>query len=104
MRRALAEVERAKPIRDGVKVVIAGPPNAGKSSLLNFLARRDAAIVSAIPGTTRDVIEVAMDIAGVPVILTDTAGLRPTASDEIERIGMERDRTGATGLPISWCG
>ena len=70
MRGALAEAERATPIRDGVKVVIAGPPNAGKSSLLNLLARREAAIVSAIPGTTRDVIEVAMDFSGVPVILS----------------------------------
>ena len=100
MRGALAEAERAAPIRDGVKVVIAGPPNAGKSSLLNFLARREAAIVSAIPGTTRDVIEVAMDFSGVPVILTDTAGLRAHSTDEIERIGMDRTARELRGAEI----
>jgi tRNA modification GTPase len=100
MRAALAEAERAAPIRDGVKVVIAGPPNAGKSSLLNFLARREAAIVSAIPGTTRDVIEVAMDFAGLPVILTDTAGLRAHSTDEIERIGMGRTAQELRGADI----
>ena len=100
MRGALAEAERGAPIRDGVKVVIAGPPNAGKSSLLNFLARREAAIVSAIPGTTRDVIEVAMDFSGVPVILTDTAGLRAHSTDEIERIGMDRTARELRGAEI----
>ena len=100
MRRALAEVERAKPIREGVRVVIAGPPNAGKSSLLNLLARREAAIVSALPGTTRDIIEVAMEIAGVPVILTDTAGLRADSSDEIERMGMDRTENELRGADI----
>ena len=100
MRTALAESERAVPIREGIKVVIAGPPNAGKSSLLNRLARRDAAIVSAIPGTTRDVIEVAMEISGVPVILTDTAGLRAHSNDEIERIGMDRTAHELRGADI----
>ncbi|MGE3876001.1 MAG: tRNA uridine-5-carboxymethylaminomethyl(34) synthesis GTPase MnmE, partial [Parvibaculaceae bacterium] len=100
MRDALAEAERAVPIREGVKVVIAGPPNAGKSSLLNFLARRQAAIVSAIPGTTRDVIEVAMEFSGVPVILTDTAGLRTHSHDEIERIGMDRTAQELRGADI----
>lgn len=100
MRGALAEAERAAPIRDGVKVVLAGPPNAGKSSLLNLLARREAAIVSAIPGTTRDVIEVAMEFSGVPVILTDTAGLRAHSTDEIERIGMDRTANELRGADI----
>lgn len=100
MRDALAEAERAAPIRDGVKVVLAGPPNAGKSSLLNLLARREAAIVSAIPGTTRDVIEVAMEFSGVPVILTDTAGLRAHSTDEIERIGMDRTANELRGADI----
>jgi tRNA modification GTPase len=100
MRGALAEAERAAPIRDGVKVVLAGPPNAGKSSLLNSLARREAAIVSAIPGTTRDVIEVAMEFSGVPVILTDTAGLRAHSTDEIERIGMDRTAHELRGADI----
>lgn len=100
MRGALAEADRAASIREGVKVVIAGPPNAGKSSLLNLLARREAAIVSAIPGTTRDVIEVAMEFSGVPVILTDTAGLRAHSTDEIERIGMDRAADELRGADI----
>lgn len=100
MRGALAEADKAIPIREGVKVVIAGPPNAGKSSLLNLLARREAAIVSAIPGTTRDVIEAAMEIQGVPVILTDTAGLRAHSTNEIERIGMDRTAQELSGADI----
>ncbi|WP_368904727.1 tRNA uridine-5-carboxymethylaminomethyl(34) synthesis GTPase MnmE [Taklimakanibacter lacteus] len=100
MRRALAEADRASAIREGLKIVLAGPPNVGKSSLLNVLARRDAAIVSAIPGTTRDVIEVAMEFSGVPVILTDTAGLRSASEDEIERIGMARTGRELAGADI----
>lgn len=76
-------------LRDGFRVVIAGPPNAGKSSLMNALARRDVAIVSEQAGTTRDVIEVRLDLGGFPVILMDTAGIRETAS-EIEREGVRR--------------
>jgi tRNA modification GTPase len=76
-------------IRDGVRVVIAGPPNAGKSSLMNTLAQRDVAIVSAQAGTTRDVIEVRLDLGGVPVILLDTAGIRE-ASEDIEGEGIRR--------------
>jgi tRNA modification GTPase len=79
----------AERLRDGVRVVIAGPPNAGKSSLLNALAGRDAAITSAIPGTTRDIVEAPTAIAGVPFLLADTAGLRDSG-DEIEAIGVER--------------
>ena len=74
-----AEVSRSaasEVIRDGLRVVLAGHPNTGKSSLLNALARREAAIVSDMPGTTRDAIEVTLDIDGIPVIVTDTAGLR----------------------------
>jgi tRNA modification GTPase len=92
MRQALAEAKRGEAVREGVRVVLAGPPNVGKSSLLNVLARRDAAIVSAIPGTTRDVIEVMIELGGVPVILSDTAGLREGGSDEIELAGMTRTR------------
>jgi tRNA modification GTPase len=69
--------------------VIAGPPNAGKSSLLNVIAGIDRAIVSDVPGTTRDHIEVPLSLAGVPIVLTDTAGLRGSA-DEIEAIGVAR--------------
>jgi tRNA modification GTPase len=92
---AAATAARAGRIRDGVRVVFIGAPNAGKSSLLNAIARREAAIVSPIPGTTRDVIEVPVVLAGIPVILTDTAGLRDETQDAIESIGIERARTAA---------
>jgi tRNA modification GTPase len=79
----------AERLKDGLSVVLAGPPNAGKSSLINMLADRDAAIVSAIAGTTRDRIEVPIALEGLPLVLTDTAGLRETA-DEVESIGVGR--------------
>lgn len=79
----------AERIRDGFEVAILGEPNIGKSTLLNALAGRDAAITSSIAGTTRDVIEVRMDLRGLPVTFLDTAGLRAT-SDEIEGLGIER--------------
>ena len=92
MRRALDDRRQGERIRDGMRIVLAGPPNVGKSSLLNSLAKRDAAIVSATPGTTRDVIEVHLDLAGVPVIVSDTAGLREDGTDDIEAEGMARTR------------
>ena len=76
-------------IREGFRVLLAGSPNAGKSTLLNALAQRDVAIVSAIPGTTRDVIEVKLDLKGYPVIILDTAGIHET-SDLIEQEGIRR--------------
>jgi tRNA modification GTPase len=85
----LDDRQRGERLRDGFSIAILGAPNAGKSSLLNALAGREAAIVSARAGTTRDVIEVHLDIAGYPVILADTAGLR-TAGDEIEAEGVRR--------------
>jgi tRNA modification GTPase len=87
--RHLADGRRGERLRDGISVAIVGPPNAGKSSLLNLIARRDAAIISPIAGTTRDVIEVAIDLRGYPVVLADTAGLRDS-SDEIEAEGKRR--------------
>jgi tRNA modification GTPase len=79
----------AEIVRDGFRVVIAGAPNAGKSSLLNAIAGRDAAIVTDVPGTTRDIVQVSMELEGCRIVLMDTAGLRESA-DKVERIGIER--------------
>ena len=86
-----ADRPTVEPLRDGVRVVLAGPTNSGKSSLLNALAGTDKAIVTDIEGTTRDQIEVPLAIDGVPCVLTDTAGLRET-SEPVERIGIDRAR------------
>lgn len=91
---ALADQGRGERMRDGLEVAIIGPPNAGKSSLLNALARREVAIVSSHAGTTRDVIEVHLDLGGYAVTLVDTAGLRD-AGDEIEAEGIRRASTRA---------
>lgn len=88
---ALAAAKRGEVIRSGFRVVLCGAPNAGKSSLLNALAQRDVAIVTEHAGTTRDMIEVELDLGGVPVTLCDTAGLRE-ASDAVEALGVERSR------------
>jgi len=90
---------RGERLRDGAEVVLVGPVNAGKSSLLNALARRDVAIVSPEPGTTRDAIEVRLDVAGYPFILVDTAGLRET-DGAVEREGMRRARSRARGADL----
>ena len=89
----------AERIRDGFEVAIVGPPNVGKSTLLNRLAGREAAITSSVAGTTRDVIEVRMDLDGLPVTFLDTAGLRE-AADEIEAIGIERARQRAENADL----
>ncbi|KAI0285095.1 hypothetical protein BGY98DRAFT_1105433 [Russula aff. rugulosa BPL654] len=87
----LADNRRGEIMRAGIRLAIFGPPNVGKSSLLNFLAQREAAIVTHVPGTTRDILELSLDIGGLPVLVTDSAGLRDT-TDEVEKIGIERAR------------
>ena len=89
IRAVLVDAPRGERLREGFVVTIAGPPNVGKSTLINRLAERDVAIVSAIPGTTRDAIEVALDLKGVPVVLVDTAGVR-RSKDPIELEGVKR--------------
>jgi tRNA modification GTPase len=95
----VADAERGERVREGYRVAIVGAPNAGKSSLLNALAGRDAAIVTATPGTTRDVIEVPVVLAGYKVLLADTAGLRDTP-EEIEAEGVRRARAWADGADL----
>jgi len=90
---------RGERVRDGFRIVIAGPPNAGKSSLLNALAHRDVAIVAEEAGTTRDAIEVHLDLAGLPVIVTDTAGLRE-AEGAVEAEGVRRAIARAEGADL----
>lgn len=90
----LTDSRRGERLRSGLRVALIGPPNAGKSSLLNHLTARNVAIVTDIPGTTRDVLEVPLDLGGYPVVLADMAGLR-VSDDPIERIGVERARTEA---------
>ncbi len=90
---------RGMLIRDGARVALIGSPNAGKSSLLNALLRRDRAIVTAVPGTTRDVIEESIVVNGVVLRLSDTAGIRES-SDEVERLGIDRSRAAATDADV----
>ncbi len=97
--REISGVVVAERIRTGFEVAILGAPNVGKSTLLNALAGRDAAITSDVAGTTRDVIEVRMDLKGLPVTLLDTAGLRDT-SDRVEAIGVDRARTRAQSADL----
>ncbi|HEY0223564.1 MAG TPA: tRNA uridine-5-carboxymethylaminomethyl(34) synthesis GTPase MnmE [Pseudolabrys sp.] len=98
---ALADGGRGERLRDGLVVAIAGPPNAGKSTLLNRLAKREAAIVSPYAGTTRDVIEVHLDLGGWPVTLLDTAGIRETDDPvELEGVRRARERAAAADLVL----
>lgn len=95
----------AERLRDGVRVVLAGPPNAGKSTLLNALVGREAAIVSDIAGTTRDRIEVPAALGGVAFLFTDTAGLRDQSADPVEMIGIDRARMALAAADIIlWLG
>ncbi len=98
---ALADGHRGERLREGLVVAIAGPPNAGKSSLLNRIAKREAAIVSPYAGTTRDVIEVHLDLGGFPVTLLDTAGIRETSDPvELEGVRRARDRAAQADLVL----
>lgn len=99
MRAELGRFSASERIRDGFEVAILGSPNAGKSTLLNYLAGRDVAITSEIAGTTRDVIEVRMDVAGLPVTLLDTAGLR-VIDDRLEDLGIRRGLERAAGADL----
>ncbi len=95
----LADRGRGERLREGLTIAVLGPPNAGKSSLVNRLARRDVAIVTALPGTTRDVLEVHLDLEGYPVTLLDTAGLRdPLDAIEAEGVRRARDRANRADL------
>jgi tRNA modification GTPase len=95
----LGSLGQGRIVRDGFRVVLAGPPNAGKSSLLNALSKSDAAIVSDEPGTTRDLKEVPLDISGQLIVLVDSAGLRDTAS-KAEAIGVERARAAMSSADL----
>lgn len=95
----LGDDRRGERLRAGLQVALIGPPNAGKSTLLNLLARREVAIVTDIPGTTRDVLEVPLDLGGYPLTIVDTAGLRST-TDPIEMIGVDRARGKARDADI----
>jgi tRNA modification GTPase len=99
IRPVLTDAARGERLRDGFTVAITGAPNVGKSTLLNRLAEREVAIVSPIPGTTRDAIEVALDLKGVPVVLVDTAGMRET-HDPVEAEGVRRARARATAADL----
>ncbi len=103
IRRHLDDGRRGERLLSGVEVVLMGPPNSGKSSLLNRLAGREAAIVTAEPGTTRDPIEVHLDLDGVPVTIVDTAGVRAEASGVVEAEGIRRaHRRGAGADLVLW--
>ncbi len=95
----LADHGRGRRLRDGVRLAILGRPNAGKSSFLNWLAGRDAAIVSATPGTTRDVVQVVLNLGGYPVAAADTAGVRKT-DDPVEAEGVRRAKAAAAGADV----
>ena len=102
---AILNAPSAEKLRDGLRIVFGGPPNSGKSSLFNALIGRDAAIISDIAGTTRDVIEAPVSLGGIPLLLIDTAGVRDDSADVIEQIGIDRALKAFDGADIVlWLG
>ncbi|PSN19332.1 tRNA uridine-5-carboxymethylaminomethyl(34) synthesis GTPase MnmE [filamentous cyanobacterium CCP5] len=99
VRNVLATAERGELLRTGLKVVILGRPNVGKSSLLNAWSRSDRAIVTNLPGTTRDIVESQLVVGGIPVQVLDTAGIR-TGTDQVEEMGIERSRRAAQSADL----
>jgi tRNA modification GTPase len=98
--RLLASAEQGIIYRQGARAALVGRPNVGKSSLLNLLLRADRAIVTAVPGTTRDTLEEAVNLGGIPVVLIDTAGMTESA-DPVERLGVERSRSALAGADLA---
>jgi tRNA modification GTPase len=101
LEKLLKSADQGLIYRQGVRAAIVGRPNVGKSSLLNALLRGDRAIVTSIPGTTRDTLEETANIGGIPLVLVDTAGIRSETADEVERIGVERSRAALARADIA---
>ena len=100
MKIQLEDSKAGERLRQGIQIAIVGAPNVGKSTLLNSLIQRPAAIVSPIPGTTRDIIETRFDLSGYPVIISDTAGLREDSSDIVEKEGIKRAVSAAKNADV----
>ena len=100
MKIQLEDSKAGERLRQGIQIAIVGAPNVGKSTLLNSMIQRPAAIVSPIPGTTRDIIETRFDLSGYPVIISDTAGLREDSNDIVEKEGIKRAVSAAKNADV----